>query len=154
MIKKNRDKLAQEFMTPLSQFFDDFWSNHSDFKKTYGSDFFEKGSYPKVDIVEKPTEVIIEAAVPGMSKEEIDIEISGNELSISGQKNQKTDDTAGSYIHRELKRSSFRRTWTLSNNLDTKNISAEHVNGMLFITIPKLQPDKLEPKTTKISIKS
>ena len=74
-------------------------------------------------------------------QKDISIEIKEGVLSISGQKNGKLEkEDKGTYLYRELKHSSFRRTFTLSDNLKTDDIKATFENGILNITLPKTEP--------------
>ena len=69
---QRRDDLFVEFMMPFDRMFDEFIKiNFPGLQSKFGNDFYEKGSYPKVDILETKNELVIEAAVPGMSKEDI-----------------------------------------------------------------------------------
>lgn len=150
--KSHRDDLFSEFMIPFDRLFDDiFKTNFPAFQSKYGANFFEKGSYPKVDILDKEDSIQIEAAVPGMSKDEISIEIHDGILTISGEKISQEKES-GRYIYRELKRSSFRRSWTLNDNFDEERIEAIFENGMLYLTIPKINIEE-KKKIRQIEIK-
>lgn len=151
---QRRDDLFSEFMMPFDRVFDEFVKvNFPGLQTKFGTDFFEKGSYPKVDILETKNSLVIEAAVPGMSKEDIVVDVHDGVLTISGEKRSGGDgkESGESYIYRELKRSSFRRSWNLADNLDSQNISAKFENGMLYLTIPKLKPEEFsKPRQIKI----
>lgn len=151
---QKRDDLFFEFMMPFDRMFDEIVkSNFPGLQTKFGADFFEKGSYPKVDILETQNSLVIEAAVPGMSRDDIYVDVHDGVLTISGEKRSNPDQKSevSSYIYRELKRSSFRRSWTLAENLDSQNISAKFENGMLFLTIPKIQPEEIsKPRQIKI----
>lgn len=145
-----RSDIFDEFMTPFDRLFDEFFSKNNIFHAEY-PDFFKKGSYPKVDILNKKDRVVIEAAVPGMSKEDISVEVLNGTLTISGEKSTIQEDSS-EYICKELKRSNFRRSWTLRDDLDSENVSAKFENGMLYLEIPKLMPDKAKDVPLKIDI--
>lgn len=146
----SRDDLFSEFMIPFDRLFDDFFRNSfPTLQNKYGGDFFVKGSYPKVDIRDTEESIVIEAAVPGMSKEDISIEVEDGILKVAGSKSE--DDSRNDYIYRELKRSSFRRSWNLSDQLDHQSVKATFENGMLNIEISKLKLDK-RPNRLKIEI--
>lgn len=151
---QKRDDLFVEFMMPFDRMFDEFVrSSFPGLQTKFGTDFFEKGSYPKVDILDTKDALVIEAAVPGMSKEDISVDVHDGVLTIFGEKRSTPEDKSGgnSYIYRELKRSSFRRSWTLAENLDSNSISAKFENGMLYLKIPKLQPEEISrPRQIKI----
>ena len=146
-----KTRLAQEFATPFDMFFDEMVAQtFPGFSSGFGQDFFEKGSYPKVNILNAEHAVMIEAAVPGLEKEAISIEYTEGVLTIAGSSNQVHEQHH--YVHREIKRSSFSRSFRLDDNLDAEKISAEMKNGLLILTIPKKRPEEVEPKTKRISI--
>lgn len=148
MARTSRDALFDEFMMPFDKMFDEIMrASFPTFDKT----FFEKGSYPKVDILDREDSLVIEAAVPGMSREDISVDVHDGVLTISGDKRSESED-GEQYLYRELKRSSFRRSWTLTDNLDQDGISAKFEDGMLYLTIPKLEAEKM-PEPRKIEIR-
>jgi len=148
---RTRNRLAQEFATPFDMFFDEVMAQtFPGFSVGFGQDFFEKGSYPKVNIINNDAAVIIEAAVPGLEKEDISIDLSEGILTISGKSNQSHD--AKNYVHREIKRSSFSRSFKLDENLDCEKIDAEMKNGLLLLKIEKKKPEEVLPKIRRISI--
>ena len=76
-----------------------------------------------------------------MSKQDISIEIKDSILTISGKKLEKNqNEEEGTYLYRELKHSSFKRSFTLSDNLASSRIKAKFENGTLNIAIPKIEP--------------
>jgi HSP20 family protein len=115
-------------------------------------DFVSKGSYPKVDIVLKDDELIIDAAVPGLSREDVNLEVADNILTISAKSNQ-VEEYKDRYYTKEIKRSYFSRSFKLNDNLDVTKISATLVNGILTISIPHLKPDSFEKQKIKVDIK-
>ena len=144
----------KEFLTPFDRLFDDMLTDmFPAIRRDFGEDFFTKGSYPKVNVINYENTVLIDAAIPGMSKEDVSVEITDGILTIQGTSNQNRRVEDSQYLKREIKRSSFRRSFTLSDNLDTENISAKFDNGILTLEIPKVIPDNIEPKTLKIEIK-
>ena len=144
----------QEFLTPFDRIFDDMFGNmFPTIANDFGDDFFTKGSYPKVNVVNYDECIEIDAAIPGMTKEDVDVEITDGVWTIQGTSNQNrplVDDSQ--YLKREIKRSSFRRSFTLGDNLDSENVSAKFDNGILTLSIPKLVPDDAKPVTRKIMI--
>jgi len=135
----NRD----EFLTPFSNLFDDFFNASFDF---LGKDFFEKGTYPKVDIRDEDHQLVIEAEVPGLNKDQISVEIDNGVLRIKGEKKDTDEKKAKSYVHRELKHSSFCRSFSIGDNIQTDKLAAKFDNGVLEIVLPKKVPEpKIEP---------
>ncbi len=144
-----------EFLTPFDRIFDEFFAaNVPNFSQDFGVDFFEKGSYPKVNIIDFSDKIVIEAEVPGLDKSDVNVEVESNVLTILGNKSTTVDTDSkntGTYIRRELKRSSFRRSFTLGDNLAKDNIDAKFENGILLVTLPKIKPNK--PEVKKITVK-
>ena len=146
----------EEFLTPFDSLFDKIMkSNFPEFTRDFGVDFFGKGSYPKCDVKAHADKVEIEAAVPGMSKKDIKIEFHEKDriLTLSGEKqNEPEIGDQNTYITRELKKSSFKRSFRLGENLDGNSIKASFSNGMLTLGIPKVEPDE-EDVVKEIKIK-
>ena len=143
----------QEFLTPFDRLFDDMVTTmFPSFSHDLGDDFFSKGSYPKVNVINRENSVEIEAAIPGMDKEDIDVSITDGVLTIQGESNQRSDIEENQYVKREIKRSSFRRSFTLGENLDKNSINAAFDNGILTLSIPKVNPEAAKSQTLKVDI--
>jgi HSP20 family protein len=142
-----------ELLTPFDKFVDEFFAATApQFSQDFGNDFFTAGSYPKVDIVDYSDKITIEAEIPGLSKEDVSVDVQENVLTISGGKVKKINDKSedGKYVRRELKKSSFKRSFTLGQNLDKEGVNAKFENGILNVSITKIKPSIPEKKTVKI----
>jgi HSP20 family protein len=132
--------------------FDEFArKDFPEFFQHFGAEPFGKSAYPKVNVITNDEAVTIEAELAGYKKDEIDIEVKEGVLTISGgtsQLNEQTDKVV--YLLRELKRSSFSRSFKLGDQLDASDVDAKFDNGLLTITIQKLQK---EPESKKVTIK-
>jgi HSP20 family protein len=143
----------QEFLTPFDRLFDDMvTSMFPSFSSDLGDDFFMKGAYPKVNVINRENSVEIDAAIPGMSKNDIHVTVSDGVLTIQGESNQKENVDDIQYLKREIKRSGFRRSFNLGDNLNQEDIAAEFDNGILTLTIQKLKPAKFKIQPRKIEI--
>tara|TARA_Y100000296_G_C5097442_1_gene218131 strand:+ start:179 stop:682 length:504 start_codon:yes stop_codon:yes gene_type:complete len=143
-----------EFLTPFDRIFDDFFStSFPSLSKDFGGDFFTRGSYPKVNVVNNTDNIVIEAAVPGLSKENIKVEVEDGILTISAESNQNTEVQSSQFVKREIKRSAFRRSFNLDENLDQEKIQGGCEDGILTLTIPKLVPEEKEKVVKTIDIK-
>ena len=148
-----RTMTKQEFLTPFDRIFDDMFGNmFPTIANDFGEDFFLKGSYPKVNVINFDDGIEIDAAIPGMTKDDVDVEITDGVLTIQGTSNQNRNVDDSQYLKREIKRSSFRRSFTLGDNLDADSITAKFDNGILTLNIPKVTPDDSKPVTRKIEI--
>ena len=110
-----------------------------------------KGAYPKVNIVSHDDKVEIVAELAGFSKKDINLEIEEGLLTISGKSPSCVDDDKDgpTYYLRELKRSSFKRSFKINDNLDMENVVASFDNGLLTINLPRIPEEvKLAKKVT------
>jgi HSP20 family protein len=147
-VLNNRDN----FISTFDKMFDEFArKDFPEFFQHFGAEPFGKAAYPKVNVITNDETVVIEAELAGYKKDEIDIEVKEGVLTISGgasQLNEQTDKVV--YLLRELKRSSFSRSFKLGDQLDASEVDAKFDNGLLTITIQKLQK---EPESKKVTIK-
>ena len=111
---------------------------------------FNQGAYPKVNVYEYDDKVGIVAEIPGLSKKQIKVDVEDNILTISGDKHSVWDDAKAKVLRRELKQSSFKRSFTLGELLDGDDISANFKDGVLSIEIPKVEPVKPKKHSIKI----
>lgn len=101
---------------------------------------------PEVNIFETKEGYLLEAEMPGVNKDGLEITLEGNELTITGHR---TDElTSGSVIYRESRQADYRRTFELDATVDTGKISAKIDQGLLTLTLPK--HEKVKPR--KITI--
>ena len=141
----NRD----EFLTPFDRMFDNIVNTQfPEFEKNFGISF-EKGSFPKVDVADYDESIVIVAEIPSLKKDALKIEVDDNILTISGDKHS-LDDENVRYMRKELKHSSFRRSFQLGDLLDSENISANFSDGVLRIEIPKKEQIANQPRQIDI----
>ena len=141
----NRD----EFLTPFDKVFDHLMEQtFPTFKEDVGVSF-NKGAYPKVNVYEYDDKIGIVAEIPGLDKSNVSVEVEEDVLIISGDKHG-FDSDGGKCITRELKQSAFKRSFNLGEHLDGDDVSASFKDGMLSISIPKIEPEK--PKKTFVKI--
>ena len=142
----NRD----EFLTPFDKIFDQMMNKQFPaFQEEVGVSF-NQGAYPKVNIYEYNDRIGIMAEIPGLDRKNVSVEVEQNLMTISGDKHGFEGDGA-KCITRELKHSSFKRSFNLGDHLDGEDISASFKDGMLTISIPKKEPEVPKKKMVKIS---
>ncbi|MFQ5496124.1 MAG: Hsp20/alpha crystallin family protein [Phycisphaerae bacterium] len=95
------------------------------------------GWRPSLDVVESDKEVIVTAEVPGVDPKDLEITCSGNVLRLAGQKRESTEENRDGCYRAERRFGMFRRNLPLPSGVDTDKVSAEQVNGVLTIRIPK-----------------
>ncbi len=118
--------------------FDDFFTK--DLFDWNSKHFSDLGStLPSVNVKETERGFNVELAAPGMQKEDFNIELKHNVLTISSeQKDEKSEeDYDGRYTRREFNYQSFSRSFTLPENADHSKIEASYDDGVLYVSIPK-----------------
>ncbi|POS02768.1 Hsp20/alpha crystallin family protein [Flavobacterium croceum] len=105
-----------------------------------------QATIPAVNIKESTTSFLIELAAPGKSKEDFNVEIDHNMITISSETKQETEIQEGKYTRKEFNYSSFRRVFTLPETVNTDSIHASYENGVLKIDLPKKEEALPKPK--------
>ena len=107
---------------------------------------------PLVDVIDSGNEYVVKAELAGMKKENVEIEVGTNELSLNARSDAEKEVEKGkTYLHRERAFSAFRRYIGFAERIDTEKVSASMNEGILEIKLPKLEL-KPEKKRTKIRI--
>ena len=105
---------------------------------------------PKVDILETANAYILDMDLPGLTEKDLDLNLKDRILTISSvQKEKKDTKEEGEWLIKERCEACFSRKFTLPDDIDADNVSAEFEKGVLTITIPR----KPEPKSKEITIK-
>jgi len=104
---------------------------------------------PPIDMYEEKDKYVVKAELPGMKKDEIDISITDNILTIKGERKEEKEKKEGSYFFSERYYGTFLRSLNLPGNVDAKKICASYKDGVLQIDLPKTE----EEKEKKIEIK-
>ena len=126
--------------------FNDFFNTDS---RTPFNTVTQKSNYPRVDIRENRESVTLDATVPGLCKEDVSIDYEDGHLKISADKQIREGDD---FIHREIHRSAFSRWFSVDEDeYEVNNISANLVDGILSITIPK-KDEAVKPLPRKIEV--
>ena len=142
----NRD----EFLTPFDKIFDQLMAQQfPHFQEEVGVSF-NQGAYPKVNVYEYDDKIGIVAEIPGLDKKNVSVDVEDSILTISGDKHG-FDTKGGKCITRELKQSSFKRSFNLGDHLDGDSVSASFKDGLLSIDIPKKEPEEPKKNFVKIS---
>ncbi len=135
--------------------FDPFYPIRSEFEKSF-FDFFNpvtrtKVGYiePEVDVLEKDEDIIVKAQVPGIPKENINIEVNGNQLIIKGEHKQEKEEKRENFYRQEIQYGSFYRIIDLPAEAEKQSATASLKNGELEIVLKKSvasSPKKIEIK--------
>jgi len=107
---------------------------------------------PAVNITEKQDRYEISLAAPGMKKDDFDIDVEGNMLTISAETEQQKEEKEQKHTRREFNYTSFSRSFTLPEGVVRDKIDATYENGLLRLMLPKTEEAK-KPASKHISVK-
>jgi HSP20 family protein len=97
---------------------------------------------PRLDIIERDDEVVVRAEVPGVDKKDLDISVTDHTVTIKGCTKEEQREEKDDYFRSEIYQGSFARTATLPCEVDGDKARAKFSDGMLELTIPKLETSK------------
>ncbi|MEW5789946.1 MAG: Hsp20/alpha crystallin family protein [Pseudomonadota bacterium] len=100
------------------------------------------GRAPSIDIVDRDNEIVVKADIPGIKKEDLDIQVQGNQVFISGQVQDESEQEQGNYLYRERRFGSFSRSIQLPEEVDSNQAKATCHDGILELVLPKAESAK------------
>lgn len=100
------------------------------------------GVFPPINLTENNESYFVRAELPGMKSEELDIQVTGKGVTISGERKIPSEGEGVRYHRREREAGRFSRIIGLPGDIDAEKVDAKMVNGMLTITIPKCETAK------------
>jgi HSP20 family protein len=134
-------------LTSFRREMDRLWDRF--FSERPALDMLEKGWEPTMDITETKSDLIVKAELPGIDPKEIDISLTGDTLTIKGEKQQEKEEKEENYYRIERSYGIFSRTIKLPVSVQNDKIKASYQHGVLKITLPKSE----EAKQKQIKIK-
>ncbi len=140
-LSRLRHEMDRVFDRVLREFDRDPWSMPS----ALGS----LSDWPAMDMAEDDKSVTLRVDIPGLDARDVDVEVSGNLLTVRGQRDDEWSDTKGGVHRRERRSGSFARTVTLPSYADAEKVEARYDKGTLTLTVPKI-PGK-GPKRVSVS---
>jgi HSP20 family protein len=121
----------------------------NDFFKPWNEWFDETGIWgrtmnvPAVNITEQKNEYKVELAVPGMKKDDFKIDVDGNMLTISSEKEESSEEKEKKFTRKEYSYSSFSRSFTLPEEINLDKIEAKYEDGVLRLSLPRKEEAKI-----------
>ena len=102
-----------------------------------------RGSWsPSVDIYENKDHIVLEAELPGMSREDFDLSVENNVITLRGERHFEKKEETDNYHRVERAYGSFLRSFTLPNTVSGEGANADYRNGVLRVTLPKREETK------------
>ncbi len=153
-VKSRQPPVSRESYRPLSPFeemerfmegmFGSRWPRrfHGGWPSSLESGGLFERPFPRVDVLDKDDEVIVTAEIPGVKKEDLDVSVIGGRITIKGSSSDEKASEKGDYYRREISRGEFSRTLSLPAETDIAKAKASFDNGVLTVSLPKLEKAK------------
>lgn len=101
-----------------------------------------QGNMPNMDVIDRDNEIVVQAELPGVKKEDLDISLSETAITVKGTTHREEKEEKGDFYRREMSRGSFTRTVSLPSKVDGAKAKASFKDGVLEVTLPKLEGAK------------
>ena len=150
---KSPAHVLDDLKSQLDRWFGDYFTKNKPAVATE-SIFSETGTlmrFPAVDIEERSNAYVVHAEIPGMGKDEINVEYRDGYLTIRGEKKFEQEDKRKDFHRIELSYGSFQRTFEIPEEVDSEAIKAEYKNGVLEISLPLFENEKRKIKRIDIT---
>jgi HSP20 family protein len=119
--------------------------------RPFGDEGIGRGAWnPSVDIYENKDQIVLEAELPGMKREDFELTVENSVITLRGERRFEKFDDADNYHRVERSYGAFTRSFTLPQTVSAEGASAEYQNGVLRVTLPKRE----ETKSRRIEISS
>ena len=146
------NKALTKFTERTPFIFDDFfkpWNNW------FENDFITERmmTVPAVNITDNKDDFMVSLAVPGMKKDDFNIDVEGNMITISCEKEEKKEDKEAKFTRKEYNYSSFTRSFTLPEDILKDKIEARYTDGVLKLILPKKEEAKKAVISKHIAVK-
>jgi HSP20 family protein len=138
--QENIPAVFNDFFKPWNEWFD------------RGSLFNRPLTVPAVNITENQGNYEVSLAVPGLKKDDFKIDVDGNMLTISSEKEESKEEKEKSFTRKEYSYSSFSRSFTLPEEVNKEKIEAKYEDGVLKLTLPRKEEAK-KITAKKIAVK-
>ena len=150
-IRRNRNPFSS-LQNEINRVFDDFFNNGFSESSLLPSSWTDDQlATPAVDIVENEKSFKVEAELPGMDQDDVEVTINDNYLTVKGEKKESKEDKDDNYVRRERYYGSYQRTISLPETANTDKAKATFKKGVLQVEIPKKE-EAIKP-SKKLEIK-
>jgi HSP20 family protein len=120
--------------------------------RTLGPAFESGAMAPRLDVATSPKAYEISVELPGVEQKDIDVSVADGVLTVKGEKKAESEEKDKQYHRVERSYGSFQRRLSLPDDTDAEKVEAAFKNGVLTITVPRVQ--QVEPPVKKIAIKA
>jgi len=136
----------------IPTFFDDFFKPWNEWFENGGTLWNRALTVPAVNITENKNDYLVSVAVPGMKRDDFKIDVDGNMLTISCEKEESKEEKDKKFTRKEYNYSSFCRSFNLPDEVSQDKIEAKYEDGVLKLTLPRKEETK-KPSAKQIAVK-
>lgn len=108
---------------------------------------------PRIDVKTTGEDMVVNAELPGLNEEDIDIEVTDGVLTIRGERKSETEKEDEGWVIRERSHGSFERSLVLPEGVDPEKITADYTDGVLEVHVPRAA-EVLKPKSHRVPLAS
>jgi len=141
-VRKVSETVPQRLDQQIERLFDDFfrrrWPRSFSFDWPNLSGAITEPALPRIDVIDKESHLLVRAELPGMTKDDIEVSVSDNTVTLKGSIRKEEEKEEGEYHRREIYSQFVSRTVALPSEVDANGASAQLKDGMLEVTIPKV----------------
>jgi len=147
--------LWQSFRTDMDRVFDRFTNgfNLPSFPRFFDLPSTTPYAAPAIDVAETDAAFTVTAELPGMDEKDVDVSVSGDLLTLKGEKRQEKEEKNKNYYLSERSYGAFQRSFTLPTGIDRDKIAADFTKGVLKITLPKTSEAQKQQKKIEVKAK-
>lgn len=142
--RRNREVSHGDEFFPMNRIFDNF------FNDSFLSEFAKSDYSIRADIKETDKEFLIDAELPGVDKNNIQLQLKDDVLTIGVEQKQENEENNQNYIRKERRYGCFRRSFYVEN-VNSEGIKASYENGILHISLPKMENERKRDYTIPIN---
>ena len=139
-VSERMPSVFDDFFKPWNEWFDN------------GGLLSRSMNVPAVNITEQKNDYLVSLAAPGLKKEDFKIDVDGNMLTISSEKEETKEEKDKKFTRKEYNYSSFSRSFTLPEEINKEKIEAKYEDGVLKISLPRKEEAK-KPAAKNIAVK-
>ncbi len=134
----------EEMERALEAFFPRGWFRHFDppSRRWLGRAVREEVLYPRVDIIDRDEQIVVRANVPGVEREDLEVEVNDHLVNIRGSTHRRDEEETGDFVRCETEHGEFSRTLTLPVEVDRNRAKATFRDGVLELTLPKVSESR------------
>lgn len=142
-VKQSAETSPQRFDQQIERLFEDFFNRRwlRPFSDWPGLERLDT-KLPRIDVVDRENELVVRAELPGMSKDDIDVSVSDDTITLKGSSRKEEEKDEDNYHRREIVSSFISRTLPLPCEVDGERAKAQLKDGMLEVTLPKVEKAK------------